>query len=551
MSAPVGSVSRSSSARSRRPRRAIAHRPALSVAFRAGDPAREAPGASGPRSRTQHAGGRREDRRRARGADGQAADAASRSGHPGRRPRARRGRRRGTPASPPQRETAPRAEPERRIRPRHLRGARAGAGRGARRQPDGRRRLQPRQRARRPRPPASRIRARTRPALAEALELYARESLVGFSLPKAERALLDKWRPWLESRTGQDWQGLRRQLGAQEEFGIHVREMLAHLGLAEDLGEQPEDEDDSEDEGRGAGRGVGRCHRRGRRRRHRSGAERCRGQRQPGRARRGRRQRRPPGRDHRPWCDRRGRGPRGAVRDAAVHSARRRGAGLPGLHHPLRRGHRGERALQPARARPSAQPARSSARPPAGHDRPHGQPPAAAPARPADPLLGLRSRRGAAGYRAPDPRRGQSRASAVVQAREGHRVPRHRGLAADRQLRLDARPADRGRGDVRRHPRAHPGALRRQGRDPGLHDAQLEGRPGPRAVAARGQAAQSRPPQRPAPHRLQAGRQPLAPRAAQSRPDAARRAAQGEHRRRGDPVGAPAPARRGRSSARS
>jgi cobaltochelatase CobT len=80
-------------------------------------------------------------------------------------------------------------------------------------------------------------------ALAEALELYARESLVGFSLPKAERELLDKWRPWLESRTGQDWQGLRRQLSAQEEYGIHVREMLAHLGLAEDLGEQPEDEE--------------------------------------------------------------------------------------------------------------------------------------------------------------------------------------------------------------------------------------------------------------------------------------------------------------------
>ena len=83
----------------------------------------------------------------------------------------------------------------------------------------------------------------------------------------------------------------------------------------------------------------------------------------------------------------------------------------------------------------------------------------------------------------------------------------------------------------------------------GLHHAQLEGRPEPRAVAARGQAAQSRPPQRPAPHRLQAGRQPLAARAAQPRPDAARGAAQGEHRRRGDPVGAPAPARRGRSSA--
>jgi cobaltochelatase CobT len=84
--------------------------------------------------------------------------------------------------------------------------------------------------------------------LAEAVELYARESLLGFSPPKAERSVLDHWRPWLESRTGQDWQALRRQLDQQEDFGVRVREMLAHLGLAEDLGEQPEDEQqDSED----------------------------------------------------------------------------------------------------------------------------------------------------------------------------------------------------------------------------------------------------------------------------------------------------------------
>ena len=82
----------------------------------------------------------------------------------------------------------------------------------------------------------------------------------------------------------------------------------------------------------------------------------------------------------------------------------------------------------------------------------------------------------------------------------------------------------------------------------GLHDPRLEGRAEPRAVAARGQAAQSRPAQRPAPHRLQARRQSLAAGAAQSRPDAARGPAQGEHRRRGDPVGAPAAARPARAA---
>ncbi len=50
--------------------------------------------------------------------------------------------------------------------------------------------------------------------------------------------------------------------------------------------------------------------------------------------------------------------------------------------------------------------------------------------------------------------------AAVLQARAGDRVPRHRRHAADRQFRLDARPADHRRRDVRRHPGAHAGALR-------------------------------------------------------------------------------------------
>ena len=118
------------------------------------------------------------------------------------------------------------------------------------------------------------------------------------------------------------------------------------------------------------------------------------------------------------------------------------------------------------------------------------------------------------------------------------RFPRHRRDPADRQFRLDARPADHRRGDERRHPRAHARALRRQGRDPRLHDARLEGRPGARALDRRRQAAQSRPAQRSAPHRLQAGRRAVAARPAQPRADAARGHPQGEHRRRGADLGA-------------
>ena len=84
--------------------------------------------------------------------------------------------------------------------------------------------------------------------LAAALELYAQESLLGFDLPKEQRAQLDNWRPLLESRTGEDWSDLRTHLAHQEAFALRVRELLAHLGLAEELGEQPEDPDAEQDE---------------------------------------------------------------------------------------------------------------------------------------------------------------------------------------------------------------------------------------------------------------------------------------------------------------
>ena len=108
-------------------------------------------------------------------------------------------------------------------------------------------------------------------------------------------------------------------------------------------------------------------------------------------------------------------------------------------------------------------------------------------------------------------------APAVLQARARCRLPRHRRHAAARQLGQHARPADHGGGLLRRHPGAHAGALRRQGRDPGLHDQGLEGRPGARGLAGGRQARQSRPPQRPAAHHLQAGGRALAARQALAR----------------------------------
>ncbi len=112
--------------------------------------------------------------------------------------------------------------------------------------------------------------------------------------------------------------------------------------------------------------------------------------------------------------------------------------------------------------------------------------PAAAPADgAAEPFLGIRPRRRHARPRAPAAGHHRSPAAALLQARKGHGFSRYGGDAAARQFRLDARAPDHRRRHLRRHSGAHAGALRRQGRDTGLHHPRLERRPVPRGLDRR------------------------------------------------------------------
>src|ERR1700744_4992872 len=60
-------------------------------------------------------------------------------------------------------------------------------------------------------------------------------------------------------------------------------------------------------------------------------------------------------------------------------------------------------------------------------------------------------------------RRDRSLSPAVIHAREGSDLPRHRGDVAAGQFRLDARTPHHGGGNLRRYSGAHAGALRREG----------------------------------------------------------------------------------------
>jgi cobaltochelatase CobT len=87
-------------------------------------------------------------------------------------------------------------------------------------------------------------------SLAEVVELFSREQLSGYDLSEAQRKLLEAWRPWLDERVACELAPLVGCLARQDRFARQVREMLAHLGLSEDLEELPEEgaPEDSADE---------------------------------------------------------------------------------------------------------------------------------------------------------------------------------------------------------------------------------------------------------------------------------------------------------------
>ena len=370
-----------------------------------------------------------------------------------------------------------------------------------------------------------------------------RERLTGQAPPPAARKLVDLWRPFIEERAGRELDRLERLIENQRALrrrdarSARLRSKWATTALASPT--RRKDEEGEQDRRRTSRRG-----RRGRRVRRRAAQsiEEAEVVRRGNARRRAEAAERPPPSmaDDAEMGD--AEKPGRAVAAAPHGQNEPRGPDYRSVHRQVRRDGRSRGSVRAGRARPAARLSRQAALAPAGRGRAARQPAAAPADGAAEPRLGVRPRGGPARSGAAAAHHHRPAACAVVQAREGHQVPRHRGDAAARQFRLDARAADHGGGDLRRHSGAHAGALRRQGRDSRLHHARLEGRAVARGLARGRQAGQSRAAQRPAPHHLQVRRRAVAAGAQKSRPDDARGAAQGEHRRRGARLGAQAPA---------
>ena len=82
----------------------------------------------------------------------------------------------------------------------------------------------------------------------EALALMVREKLTGRAAPKSGERMVNLWRKWVEDKAGADLEGLAGKLEDQQAFARVVREMLASMEMAEELGDDQESEEAEEND---------------------------------------------------------------------------------------------------------------------------------------------------------------------------------------------------------------------------------------------------------------------------------------------------------------
>ncbi len=82
----------------------------------------------------------------------------------------------------------------------------------------------------------------------EAIALMVREKLTGRAAPKSGEKLVDLWRDFVEEKAGTDIDGLVEKLDDQQAFARVVREMLASMDMAEELGDEDQSQESEQDE---------------------------------------------------------------------------------------------------------------------------------------------------------------------------------------------------------------------------------------------------------------------------------------------------------------
>ncbi len=82
----------------------------------------------------------------------------------------------------------------------------------------------------------------------EAVAMMVRERLTGRPVPKSAERMVDLWRDWVQDKAGGDIDGLAANIDDQNAFARVVRDMLASMEMAEELGEDEQSEESEEDD---------------------------------------------------------------------------------------------------------------------------------------------------------------------------------------------------------------------------------------------------------------------------------------------------------------
>ncbi len=85
--------------------------------------------------------------------------------------------------------------------------------------------------------------------LEDAIALLVREKITGRAPPKSASAVVDQWRQWIEEKASGDLDKLSSCPNDQKEFARSIRNMIASLDMADELGQDPDAEnEENEDE---------------------------------------------------------------------------------------------------------------------------------------------------------------------------------------------------------------------------------------------------------------------------------------------------------------
>jgi len=85
--------------------------------------------------------------------------------------------------------------------------------------------------------------------LEEAVALMVRERLTGMPPPQTATRMVDLWRPWIEAKAGQRLDDLADNLDDQLLYARLTREIISALDMADELGEEAEENDEASEDG--------------------------------------------------------------------------------------------------------------------------------------------------------------------------------------------------------------------------------------------------------------------------------------------------------------